>query len=262
MQGNLLIKTVIFGLSLVAVFSCSSKKSTLSKSAGEKEISRAGRLRVLHQVEAHQLHFTTFSGRAKSKIAINRDRYDVTANIRIERDKAIWISVTALMGVEAGRILITPDSIKIINRLQAEYVSKPFEYLYKFTSDELDFFSLQQLLVGNVIQEAFMKDSEIWINERGYSLRDQRNDLQYSTQLDTGYRPVFTALNDAIRNQHVEAYYENYQSFTGRTFPNQVKISIISEGLKLQSEMRYSRVVYDETLDMPFNIPTRYKEIQ
>ncbi len=262
MQSDLLIKAVFLGVSLVVVLSCSSKKSTISPGAGEKEVSRTERLRILHEVEAHQLYFTTFSGRAKSKIAINRDNYDVTANVRIERDKAIWISVTALMGIEAGRVLITPDSVKIINRLQAEYVSKPFEYLYNFTNEELDFSSLQQLLVGNVVDQTLAKGFEIWTNDHGYSVRGQRNDLAYSVQLDTSYRPAFAVLNDMNRNQRMEASYEDYQLSAGQVFPNYVKISIVADELRLQSEMRYSRMVYNETLDMPFNIPARYKEIQ
>jgi len=170
--------------------------------------------------------------------------------------------VTALMGIEAGRVLITPDSVKIINRLQAEYVSKPFEYLYNFTNDELDFSSLQQLLVGNVVHQALAKSFEIWMNEDGYSVRGQRNDVAYSVQLDTSYRPTFALLIDAIRNQRMEASYEDYQLSEGQVFPNHVKISIVADGLKLLSEMRYSRVVYNETVDMPFNIPAKYKEIQ
>lgn len=262
MRSNLLIRNLFLGMSLIAVFSCSSKKVVVSTDARGKEVSRAERLRIMRQVEARQLNFTTFSGRAKSRIVINRDHYDVTANVRIERDKAIWISVTALMGIEAGRVLITPDSVKIINRLQAEYVSKPFEYLYNFTNDELDFSSLQQLLVGNVVHQTTSRDSEIWTNGAGYSLQGQYNDLQYSAQLDTSYRPVFTLLKDAVRNQQMEAYYADYQRAEGQIFPNQVKISIVAEGLKLQSEMNYSRLTYDEALDMPFAIPARYKEIQ
>src|SRR5690606_12635468 len=118
-------------------------------------------------------------------------------------------------------------------------VSKPFEYLHNFTNDELDFSSLQQLLVGNVLHQTIAKGSEIWSNDRGYFLRGQRNDLQYSVQLDTSYRPTFTVLNDTIRNQRIEAYYTDYQSSAGQTFPNHVKISIIAAGFKLQSETRY-----------------------
>jgi len=262
MRGNLLIRTVIVGMLVGLVFSCSSKKSMVSAGAGEKKVSRSEREQVIQQVKTHQLHFTTFSGRAKSRITINRENYDVTANVRIERDKAIWISMTALMGIEVGRVLITPDTIKLINRLQATYLDKPFAYLYHFTNEKLNFFSLQQLLIGNVIHEAFRRDLEIWDNGQGYSLRGHHNDLQYSTQLNSSYRPTFTVLNDLIRDQRMEASYEDYQSLAGRAFPGQVKISIISEVLKLQSEMRYSRVVYDDTLDMPFNIPAKYKEIQ
>src|SRR5690606_18973953 len=83
MQGNLLIKAVCLSIVLGLVLSCSSKKSTIAIKEGEKEVSRTARLNLIRQVTTHQLNFTTFSGRAKSKITVNRDRYDVTANVRI-----------------------------------------------------------------------------------------------------------------------------------------------------------------------------------
>ncbi len=262
MRSSLLIKILLGCLLWAAMLSCASKKPVLSTDESGSAVSRAERLRILNQVAQQQLHFTTFSGRAKSKILINKDRYDVMANVRIERDKAIWISVTALMGLEAGRVLITPDSIKIMNRLQSEYIQKPFDYLYRFTSSELDFFSLQQLLVGNVIDQTVDRESEIRAISEGYVLRGHVDHLGYFVQLNSGFRPMFTTLDDAGRKQEMEAYYADYRQIEGRTFPNHVKISIVAEELSLLSEMNYSRIGYDETLDMPFNIPVKYKEVQ
>src|SRR5690606_9829395 len=92
----------------------------------------------------------TFSGRAKTKIEMGKNIQDVTLNVRIERDKAIWLSVTAILGVEVARILITPDSVKILNKLQGEYIAKPFHYIYNYTNRGVTFAILQDLLMANV----------------------------------------------------------------------------------------------------------------
>ena len=137
MRNNILIKGAGFGLALAFLLSCAPKKRLVPSGGYEKRVSRAERADVFAHAAQHQRHFTTFSGRAKSVLAINgKERYDVTANVRIVHDEAIWISVTALMGIEVARVLITPDSVKIINRLQAEYIKKPLEYLHHFTSSE------------------------------------------------------------------------------------------------------------------------------
>lgn len=262
MRRNTLIRRAVFCITLAVLLSCASKKRLTPTEGTEKRVSRAERMNILDSVAQHQLNYTTFSGRAKSSIVINKDSYDVTANVRIARDKAIWVSITALMGIEVGRILITPDSIRIINRLQSEYIHKPFDYLHNFTSDGLDFSSLQHLLVGNVFGEENEGDTEVLKIDAGYLLRGHSDDLLYVAALDTHYRTMRTSVDEARRGQRLDAFYSDYRKSAGYDFPHQVKISITAVDLDLRSDMIYNRVVYDEEVEMPFNVPARYKEIQ
>lgn len=263
MASNILSKGSFFCILALMMSSCTPKKQLVSHAiAEEKHVSRAERANIMSNVAQNQTYFNTFSGRAKSKISINKRTYDVTANVRIEHNKAIWISISAIMGIEAGRVLITPDSVKVINRLEAAYVSKPFDYIHNFTSRELDFSSLQNLLVGNVISQAVDRGTDVSMTEVGGLLRGQADELLFLVQLDGNYRPVLTLLDEDSRNQRLEASYANYGEFSGRRFPSQVNVSIVADGLDLWSEMNYSRVGYDEVLEMPFSIPARYTEVQ
>lgn len=262
MRSNTLIKGTVCCIILGVLLSCASKKRLPSKEGTETRVSRAERLHILNNVAQHQLRYTTFNGRAKSSVAINRDRYDVTANVRIVHDEAIWVSITALLGIEVGRVLITPDSVKIMNRLQAEYIGKPFNYLHKFTSRELDFSSLQHLLVGNVINKENDNLIEVWKRDDGYLLRGYSNDLLCLTHLDADYRTVHTSMDEAERGQRLQAFYSDYQGSPGYVFPHHMKISITAAELDLLTDMNYNRVVYDEEVEMPFSVPSRYKEIQ
>ena len=53
-------------------------------------------------------------------VFVNEKAIPLNANIRMQKDSVIWISATALLGIEAVRLLITPDSFKMINRLISE----------------------------------------------------------------------------------------------------------------------------------------------
>src|ERR1700759_4755884 len=86
----------------------------------------------LKSIKSAQLVFNTFSGKARTKLNINGETNDVTLNIRVQRDKKIWVSVTAIAGIEAARAVITPDSIMLINRLQNLYIKQPFSYINKY----------------------------------------------------------------------------------------------------------------------------------
>ncbi|SKB48437.1 protein of unknown function [Parapedobacter luteus] len=262
MRNNILIKGAVVLVLFITVLSCAPKKRLVTDGEGnERRLSDTERLDVMNSIIQNEPQFTTFSGRAKSRIVINKDNYDVTANVRMERGKAIWISVTALMGIEAGRMLITPDSVQIINRLKAEYLKKPFSYIHHFTNKALDFTNLQQLLAGHIIGQAVEGDTKVWAVDGGHILRGQTNELVYTIHVDAAYRMMSTLLDEAVHNQRLEVRYSAYQESGRMTSPYQLTISAVADGFNLQAEMSYSRVTYDEALAMPFSIPARYKEI-
>ena len=260
---------VVFLVGVLAtslVISCASRKAIVSHD-GEalKTVSRAERVRVVNEVIQRQAYYTTFSGRAKSRITINgAETHDITANIRVERGKAIWISVTALMGVEVGRVLITPDSVKVLNRLRSEYLIAPFDTVSSFTGSYVSFANLESVIVGNVIDQALSKDADVLALPPGNVLRGTMEDasLSYQVQLNENYRPVSMSLQRLGYPHRMEAVYSGYQSVNGRTFPFETMFSIAASRWDVQAQMNYSRVAYDESLELPFSIPSSYKAIQ
>ncbi len=68
--------------------------------------------------------------KADCELTSNNNSTNFNANIIIIHDSTIWISATAIAGIEAFRILCTLDSIKIIDRLNKKY--------YTFTYQEIN----------------------------------------------------------------------------------------------------------------------------
>src|SRR5665213_4354483 len=85
---------------LLVMAGCKAKKllvanravpANTSKPIDEKKVK-------LDAIRANQRHFTTFSGKARTKLDLNGSSNDVTLNIRIKSDQKIWVSVTAIAG--------------------------------------------------------------------------------------------------------------------------------------------------------------------
>src|SRR6185312_13493515 len=115
----------------------------------------------LNAIRSGQITFTTFSGKARTKLALNGSSNDVTLNIRIKQDQKIWVSVTAIAGIEVARALITPDSIMVMNKLQSVYLRQPFSYIYKYTGNQVNYKTLESLLVGNAIPELLSEQADL-----------------------------------------------------------------------------------------------------
>src|SRR3546814_10531540 len=93
MQSDTWIKCTGCCLMLALLFSCVPKKRIVASGGREMKLSRGAKMALMGHVAQQQLHYTTFSGRAKSNLIIHgKQRYDVKANIRIVRDEALWIS--------------------------------------------------------------------------------------------------------------------------------------------------------------------------
>ncbi|UZJ66276.1 DUF4292 domain-containing protein [Sphingobacterium sp. KU25419] len=164
--------------------SCSTKKKIAKVDHTPLEIptidKEDSKTEIAQKFLLSNLEFTTFSGKAKSKISIGKSSQDATVNIRIEKDKKIWISITALLGLEVGRVLITPDSVQILNKFQGEYIGKPFSYLYQYASEDLTFANVQDLLLANFSTNLLNAHNfEVDLKSIPIQLRGQKNELSY-----------------------------------------------------------------------------------
>src|SRR3546814_16788899 len=124
------------------------------------------------------------------------------------------------------------------------------------------FRSVEHFLIGDLIGQITGGGLEVWQGADGYLLQRQADHLRYEVRVDTAYQNKQTSITVPARSQQLEAVYSDYQMTAGNSFPNQMEISIATPHLTLQSEMRYSKVAYDEKVELPFAVPQRYTEIQ
>ena len=69
------------------------------------------------KMQAATIDFTTFSAKINVDYqGTDGKKYDVNANLRMYKDSVIWISITAIFGIEGLRAYITKDSVKILNK--------------------------------------------------------------------------------------------------------------------------------------------------
>ena len=81
-----------------------------------------GATNILKSLEKNRIKFTTFSAKIKVQYEDkNGKQPDFNAFVRLYKDSVLWISISAtFLSIEAFRILITKDSIIIVNKLNKE----------------------------------------------------------------------------------------------------------------------------------------------
>ncbi|GAA4330898.1 hypothetical protein GCM10023149_36410 [Mucilaginibacter gynuensis] len=239
--------------------SCKSKKQVVVNRNDSAATKPANDVSLkLAAIRAKQVSFNTFSAKAKTDLNINGDSKDVTMTIRINRDKKIWVSITAILGVEVARALITPDSIQIINKFQGLYIKKPFSYIYKFASSQINYNTLQALLVGNAIPETLNEGSSFEVVNNNTNMSGSLKDLVYKLILGPDLRVTQTSLTNQLAQQSLQVTNNVFIQANDRAVPSQIDIASVVKSKKIQVNLRYSKVEFDQQLEYPFSIPDRY----
>src|SRR5687768_16800454 len=153
----------IIGLIMAAVVSCRSTK-TIQTAITKKDTiqvipvvdARADSMafirQVLDTVKKNRIDYKTCSAKVKVDFeGGDGKKNDFNAFVRLKKDSVLWISINAAFGIEAFRVLITPDSVKVVNKIDKIVQLRSVEYLQEVSKIPLTFNDLQNLLVGNPV---------------------------------------------------------------------------------------------------------------
>lgn len=218
------------------------------------------RKEVLEALVATDLEFNTLIIKGKAQLNLDGKVNDVNVNLRIQKDQKIWMSVSAIIG-EVARILVTPDSIQILNRLETTYTKKPFEYIYEFTNDQLDFSVLQAILVGNTITGLLTNQTSLTANASNYMLNGESEGLAYKLVYNAIKKLEEANLTDAKKNQSLLVKYGNFTVVNGMTSPQLLNLNSNTGSKLIGLNLEISSIEHNVPVEFPFTVGTRFKVV-
>lgn len=215
---------------------------------------------IMDKVNHKRIEFTTFSAKVKIDYESKDQNDGGTAHIRLEKDKRLWVSLTGLLGVEGYRMLVTPDSVTLMNKLDKTIQYRTIEYLQELTDIPFDFATLQDLIVGNPI---FTNNNVVSYKESGNQLLVLIVGDIYKHLLtldNTNYTLLHSKLDDVnvTRNRTCDIIYSDYETSTGFPFATK-RVLTVSEKGKLEVKMDFKQYSFNQPLTFPFSIPKNYK---
>lgn len=208
-----------------------------------------------------RINYTTFSGKAKMTYEGKGQSNDFTANFRMRKDSVIWVSISALGGVvNVAKALVTPDSIKAVNYLQKEVYLMKLSDAGKVLPAAIDFATLQDFIVGNALMSSGQPTDA---TDFGGTWTVQMADTAYIQQL------AFNKADSTMRTGQLRSLkengpaiiinYGNYSNAAGRRFADSRAINILNNGEQSYLDMNFSNVNFDQQLEYPFSVPSKYK---
>ncbi len=179
---------------------------------------------VADELSVVDLDFDYLTASAKIRYDNDGQNVSATANIRIKKDSAIWISVTPGFGIEAARGLITRDSLTFINRLDKEYNSYSFQELSNKFNFDISYDLLQAVLVGDM-PRTLVPEDQIKKQVDHFLVRQQEGPLTINNYINARLMKVdrVSVVDETKRDIQAEKRAKNTLSLQYEDFKNSDK---------------------------------------
>lgn len=217
--------------------------------------------KTIENLNRNYIDFKTFNAKIKVQYQDSRGKnQDLTAIVRIVKDSAIWISITAsLLNIEAYRALITKDSVIVLNKLNKEVQYRSFDYLQEVTEIPFDYKTLQDLLIGNPV---FIDSNIVYYKKMDNQILFSMVGSYFKNLLtlsSDNYFLTHSKLDDVdiARSRTADLTYADYENKAGVNFSTYREITV-SEKNRLDIRLNYKQYEFNKDLSVSFNIPKNY----
>ena len=272
------MKRILFIIAVIGLFAACRSPRTIGRAVGRKDSTAVTKGTInepksdtqqlirgtLQQVSKNHIDFKTFTAKVDVDYkGTDGKSQDVNANIRMYKDSAIWISFNAtLLSIEGLRLLITKDSVKLINKLEKTYAARGISFLHETTSLPVNLYIVQDMIVGNPLY----LDSNIIRYSTGngtislVSLGALFKNLLTINDADKTIRHSKLTDTHVFRNRTADLSYDDYETKKGMPFSQKRQI-VVSERGRLEVKLNFKNYNFNEQVSLPFSIPKNYKRI-
>lgn len=280
----------------VLFISCSKKQEIIKPQKLEKQNTKELVQRVISNQKSFDYLFAKFS----AKVNFNDQKYQFKGALRVRSDSAIWISITKLGGVEMVRMIISQDSIKMINKWDKNYFVGTLEDLKDFAGVNAEYGIIEDFLLGEPIE--FDPDEKYKSSDKGSTyllslkakskvrkatymvesdslITIETKENKYEKALQKGdeedlmlknfflYPTSFLLAKQSIslisEQQAIEMSYQDYNLVEPHfqiSFNQTIRIA--SSDKSSRFDIQYSSVKIDQPISFPFKISSKYVPIK
>ena len=272
----------------VLMFSCRTAKQVVT----EKDIPLMTEHKLLKQIESNRLNDSTlFAKRIDVSFTDGENSDNFKASLKISRDSFMQISLTAPLGIEVARILLTQDSIKFVDVYHKKYFLADYDYFNQRYDVSLTYDFLQNIFTNTFSDFTLLDESNLRTKrykldrtEMGYKLwtvdkknagkklkkfykqsgseRDEIILLQEILIDPTYFRPLSMSLKDLNEGVGISVRYENFVRFGEELFPGKMRFTLFSKKSNMDLNLKFQRMEFNVPVEPNFRILSKYKRME
>ncbi|MFE3868339.1 DUF4292 domain-containing protein [Flavobacterium sp. LS2P90] len=244
---------------LVLMMSCKSKSVVVDASTNATHLTAN---KIIENHYNNKNKFSTLYIKSNARYSDDKQTQNVTAEIKIKKDEQILISIRFL-GITMAKALITPTSVNYYEKINGSYFEGDFRGLSQWLGTDLDFTKIQNMLLGDAIDDLNKGKYKESLAERTYRLDDVSNkNTKKSFFFDADkFLVKRQEITQTAENRTIKVAYSDSKVYNEATLPSNVLINTLQTKGKTEINLDYNTVTFDEELSFPYSVPNGYKRI-
>ncbi|TJY34731.1 DUF4292 domain-containing protein [Pontimicrobium aquaticum] len=242
---------------LLVSFGCKSTRHVTSSGELDKKLSSR---QLIKEHTKSFANFKTLQSRVKVEYQQGDAEQTHTINLRMEKDKTIWLSAT--LGIVRAKI--TPTKVSFYNKLDNTYFDGDFSILSDLLGTELDFYKVQSLLLGETLFDLSIHSYEADVFDKSYLLQPKKQSelLEIFLLLNPSHFKMDSQqIAQSSNKRMLQIDYKDYQEVNKQVLPKNVNIIAVEGNFETKINMEFKYVSLNTDLRFPFRIPSGFDEI-
>lgn len=244
---------------LVFLVACKSKSVAVDATKAD---SGASVNKIIESHYNNKFNFSTVYIKSNVQYVSVKQSLSATAEIKIKKDEQILVSIRFL-GITMAKASITPTSVSYYNKMDGTYFEGDFSILSEKLGTDLDYAKLQNILLGQSIDDLKKGKYTESFADQTYRLDDLSDSkMQKSFYIDgTRFLIQKQEIKQVLENRMIQVAYSNHKDYNEMILPLTINIDGYQNENKSEINFEYDTVSFNEELSFPYSIPDGYKRI-
>lgn len=250
-----LIGLLFFGL----LVSCSAKKAIIVEPTANDKLSAD---KIIENHYKNELNFNTLYIKSSISYKDPNQSQNVTAEIKIKKDKIILVSIR-ILGITMAKALITPDKVQYYEKINSSYFDGNYSALSKLLGIELDFQKVQNLLLGQAFDNLKNEKYNFALEDNKYKLESISNSdiIRKIYLLDNNFLIHKEEIAQPVLERMLQVIYPARMSAEEFNLPAGIAIEANQKSEKTTININYNTISFNEELSFPYSVPNSYDRI-
>jgi hypothetical protein len=245
---------------MLAVTACKTKKALTNQPMPEVTIPSSSEL-LIQKIGQHANSFGYYSAEGSANYKDAKTDQNLDLNVVMEKDKYLWIRVTALFGIEAARIRFTTDSIVILDRIHRKCIIAGYPYIKKMTGADMQLSQVQQVFAGNAVFDPIPLLSIADTVLANIVITTVNGSQKQTSYYNPSLKLTKNVLEDKAVNRQFSVEYPNFYLHNDNAFPSEMNINIRAEK-NIECKLRLNNFAFEKKKEVQFSIPANYEVIR